>query len=331
MIIHPDLRALRSDDAPQRLAQQSLHHTMARWRANPDVASVIYAIEELASGKPLEQCPALAALFAGDGEAGFSFVSALIAHSTAALSEAPLAHVPMRHFSDGCTSTLLLARNGQVTLSIIAIDGAELARRPEPRNISFAPNETWELILNGRARADLISCQPNGPRFAELKRHTIDLAHGSIMYRDGSHQARQLRAIDGTLVSLRLQRRGRNAGATREYALADGQLVHQAAGNPRDSRLELMLALLCRMHRIDAAPLMADLARSDASSPLRWQALRECLALDTGIGFAALSAIAASGDDPLAGPAGALSAQLVESHPELKNLTQLQELNQCPG
>jgi hypothetical protein len=50
---------------------------------------------------------------------------------------------------------------------------------------------------------------------------------------------------------------------------------------------------------------------------LRWQALRECLALDTLAGFRALTAVATACDDPLAGAAGALRAQLVETYPQL--------------
>ena len=86
-----------------------------------------------------------------------------------------------------------------------------------------------------------------------------------------------------------------------------------------------MLAMLGRMGRKDAAPHMAELACGEASPELRWQALRECLALDTQAGFGALSVIAARSDDALCGPAGALRAQLIEAHP------QLQELEPCPA
>jgi hypothetical protein len=50
---------------------------------------------------------------------------------------------------------------------------------------------------------------------------------------------------------------------------------------------------------------------------VRWQALRECLALDTATGFAALGRLAATTDDPLAAPAQALHAQLLERYPAL--------------
>jgi hypothetical protein len=55
------------------------------------------------------------------------------------------------------------------------------------------------------------------------------------------------------------------------------------------------------------------------SAHLRWQAVRECLALDTARGFALLSRIAADPADDLSTSAGALRAQLVETYPQLES------------
>ena len=111
----------------------------------------------------------------------------------------------------------------------------------------------------------------------------------------------------------------------REYALADGSLVHQAASDPEDSRTELMMALLGRMNRADAAPSIAGIARGEGSAALRWQALRECLALDTRSGFEALDAVARDADDPLCSAAAALRARLIETYPQLR------EAAECPA
>ena len=69
------------------------------------------------------------------------------------------------------------------------------------------------------------------------------------------------------------QRRAED-GPTREYALADGRLLHLAASNPRDSRLELMMALAGRMGRADAAAPIAALAQGEGSTALRWGSVR---------------------------------------------------------
>ena len=317
MIANPDLRALRRDDSPQCHAQVALMQAMDDWRARPEVAAMQAELEALSAGAELGLCKHLSALFLPDTDAARRLAADFSAATCAALAAWPLGHVPLRHFTDGVTSTVLIARAVNVTLSLVAIDGDGLGLRPESPTVSFGPNHTWEHVLGGSAGVELVECHPTGPRQARLIRREAEIGPGSIQYRDGQCDARLLRRIDGALVTLRLQHRRANADVTREYDLASGTLLHQAAGNPRDSRLELMVSLLGRMGRTDAAQPMAELAVSQAGSALRWQALRECLALDTQIGFTALAAIAARGDDALSGPAGALRAQLIEAHPHL--------------
>ncbi len=89
----------------------------------------------------------------------------------------------------------------------------------------------------------------------------------------------------------------------------------------------MMTALLGRMERADAAPVLAAISLRPGEDSLRWQALRECIVLDTAEGFGALLAIARNAEDRLAGDAGALRAQLVEAHPQLLEL----EKSQCPA
>ena len=320
MIANPDLRALRRDDSPQCDAQDALAQAGDAWRARPAVAAMLKQLETFAAGADLADCPALAALFTPGSNAARDLAVDFSEATSAALAAWPLGHVPLRHFTDGITSTVLIARAVNVTLSLVAIDGEGLGRRPESASASFGPNQTWEYVLGGSAAVELVECQPTGPRQAQLHCREVEIGTGSIQYRDGQRDARLLRRIDGALVTLRLQRRRANAEVTREYDLASGALLHQAAGNPRDSRLELMLAMLGRMGRTDAAPHMAELALGEASAALRWQALRECLALDTQVGFTALARIAARAEDALSGPAGALRAQLIEAHPQLQEV-----------
>jgi len=318
VIVHPDLRALRGDDSPQRDAQQALYAALGAWRGQSRVACLREALAAFAAGaNPAELSP-LAKLFDPASADATALAHGFATTTARALAEAPLGHVPLRHFTDGTSSTLLLARAGNATLSLVAIDGEGLRGQDAPASASFAPVETWEHVLSGQAKAELVDCEPTGPRQARLTRHAADMSPGTVIIRDGVRQARLIHAIEGCLVSLRLQRRQPQAGPTREYDLATGELLHQAAGNPRDSRVELMIALLGRMGRADAAPAIAGMATGEGSTALRWQALRECLALDSGEGFRALCRIAATAVDPLAAPAGALRAQLIEAHPQLE-------------
>lgn len=325
MIVHPDLRALWGDDTPQRVAQETLVSEVGAWYKRPHVAGLLAELETLNADGPLADCPMLGALFDPDDCSARELAEEVVGLVAQGLDRQPLGHAPFRHFTDDTLSTLLLARSGNVTLALVAIDGQGLAARPEPVTADFSANEVWEHVLSGTARAELVERVFTVEDEAVLGRTPMRLAPGTVVCRDATREMLLPREVDGCLVSLRLQRRRVNAGPTREYRLSDGKFVHQAAGNPRDSRIELMLALLCRMQRKDAAPILAEMAKEDGSMALRWQALRECLALDTSTGFAALSTIARSESDDLAVPAGALRSQLIETYPQLK------ELDACPA
>lgn len=319
MIVHPEIGSLRGNDAPQRIAQEAMHDAIGAWRARRDVAEVIADVAAFASGMAMADCMALARSF-DEGADAASFAREFCAAACAQLEVSPLAHVPQRHFHDDAISTLLLARSGNVTLSLVAIDSEGLRNRPPAKSASFWPGEGWEVVLAGTARAELIECRSRRDDRAELRRLETTLQPGKVICRDASRQALVLRGVDGCLVSLRLQRRSERAGVTREYALEDGRLLHQAAGNPRDSRIELMMAALGRMGRADAAPLIAEIAAGDGTEALRWQALRECLALDTLTGFTVLTSVAGNRADALSGPAQGLRSQLVSAYPQLAGI-----------
>lgn len=319
MIVRPELQALRSNDAPQRQAQAAVRDTYEAWRAGPG-GQAEAELTRFADGAALDDLPLLSALFAeGDGAAD-RFVGDLLARLLARLAADPLTQSPLRFSSDDAVTTLVVARQGTAILTLHLFDGQALAARPAPVSVSFPPTETFEKILRGSGEALRVILRPGDDGRACLSQEPVVISAGEVACRLGQREARVLRRIDGAMVSLRLQRRSAAGEIVREYALADGTLLHQAAGSPRDSRLELAAALLGRMGRSDAAPLLAAMAEEQGSPALRWQALRECLALDSGAGFAALCRIAGASADPLAVPAGALRAQLLEAHPQLSGL-----------
>jgi hypothetical protein len=83
--------------------------------------------------------------------------------------------------------------------------------------------------------------------------------------RDSGRQSRLIRFVSKPLVILRLQRRGGSGDLTREYDLSDGRFLAQAAASPRETRLELVAALLGRSGQqiiIAAGALRAQLIES---------------------------------------------------------------------
>lgn len=321
MRLSPELQALRSNDAPQRQLQGQLIAALNGWRARAPVARALAELARFGSGAPLAKLPALAALFSPGDPAAAQLARGLVGLFTTKLAAAPLGLVPLRHHCDDTISTLAIASDGAATLALQAVDGAGVARRKLAISVGFAPGETFEHVLAGSAVADLLRRGADRPDGTELSSAPCRLEPGMVMQRDSANEALLLRRVDGILVSLKLQRRAGAGTVTREYRLVDGALVHQAAACARESRLELTAALLGRMGRRDAAPLLAAMAEEEAGQSLRWQSLKECLGLDTAAGFAALCRIAASAGDPLAPPAGALRAQLLETYPELAGLS----------
>jgi hypothetical protein len=321
MLIRPELQALRSDDTPQRHAQSDLHLLAADWRASRLGTGLEEGIAAYARGELLEHLPQLARLFTPGDPAALRLTRDLIDRFAAVLAAKPWGQVPLRHKVDDMTATLVLAGAGNAALVLQAIDGAGLRRRPPALTASFSPGDTHDHVLAGSARARTIELRGETEQGADLVVNDCELGEGQVMCRNGARQTLLIDAAPTTLVTLKLQRRPASGSVTREFRLADGTLAHQATGNPRESRFELAAALLGRMGRSDAAPLLAAMAEEQGGQSLRWQSLKECLGLDTGEGFAALCRIAARIADPLSIPAEALRMQLLETYPRLAGVS----------
>lgn len=320
MHVAPEIQALIADQALLECAQDRHLAAFAEWQAAPGAAPVLAAFSAFARGADLARCPELAALFGG-GEAAAEFAAGLVRALLPAIAAEPFGHVPLRHQATAASATLLLAQEARATLTLVVIAGPALAKMPPARSVAFAPAEEWDVVLAGTGEGRLAERHADG----SLALHPLELAPGVAL---GRNVEREALLVDRVPASLALMRLSRRAGTVpvREYDLASGRLIHQAASDPRESRLELAAALLGRMRRADAAPELAGIAlESGRGDNLRWQALRECLGLDTAAGFRAVCTLARSADDPLAVPAGALRAQLLESYPVLA------ELDPCPA
>jgi hypothetical protein len=313
----PGIAALQADPGLQRAAQQGLVSALADWQAGPRVSSVLEQFARYAAGCDLADAGPLAELFGGNqAQAARTFIAPLIAAWTAALTRQPFGIATLRHVAGKVSSSLLLAAERDAILTLVALDGAALAAAPAASSASFASGEVWEVIIAGSGQGHLI--ERNGET---LTQHAIDLEPGLSLGRNSDREALLIDRVEGTLVLLRLQRRNNNTEPRREFALDDGRLLRQASASPAESRHEVAVTLLGRMGRKDAVPVLAELARDEShGTSLRWQAMRECLGLDSRTGFCTLSEIARGDGDPLALPAGALRAQLLETYPQLAEI-----------
>ena len=310
MRIDPAIASLQGDNTLQRHAQLTLEAARDHWREMV-AGEVLAALEDYAQDRPLAACPALKMLFARE-ETARALIDALIAGQIDALRRHPLGHVPLRHqYSPGLT-VLQLAQSGRATLTLLTYEEMVQA----PASVCFTGGERHEIVLAGAAQVRKLTLLGEAGGKAEIAAETSVIGTGDLLSTKGFAETRQIARVEGRLVLLRLARTDAEPEDAREYALDNGRLLHRASGCRAESRHELAAALLGRMGRQDAAPLLARMAR-EGSSHLRWQALRECLALDSGIGFGALDAIARDPDDVLTTPANALRAQLLQAWPQL--------------
>ena len=308
------IAALQADPGLQIAAQDGLLTALAAWKATPQVAAVFAEFDKFTAGAALPDLPNLAALFGGecalDAQA---FVAPLLAVWANCLGKQPFGVVPMRHHAGAAMANLMLASGATCMLNLVAVDGVKLGTVPAARTASFAPAEVWEVVLQGSGSGRLVE-----RRGEAIMAHPLELTAGLALGREASREALLLDRVDGAMLMLRLQRRHGAIQPRREYALDDGRMLRQASATPAESRHEVAVALIGRMGRKDAAPLLAEIARDENhGDSLRWQAMRECLGLDTRTGFWTLTAIARAGSDTLAVPAGALRAQLLETYPQL--------------
>lgn len=322
MRIDPSIAALRGGADRQRHAQARLERIKADWLAAPAMAAALQAFERYGDGAPLADCPALAALVSEPGAARAA-VDALAGAMIDGLEESPLGHVPFRHqYADGL-AVLQLARSGRATLSLMQYAPPEGAAVPD--SVCFTDGERHEICLAGEARARHVSIAGKPSDEVRLDCRAMPIESGWRRSFAGRGETKIVDRVRGRLVLLRLSRQAAEPLPSLEYRLADGVLLHRAAGDLRESRQELMIALLGRMGRHDAAPAIARLTRAGSDS-LRWQALRECLALDSARGFRALSRMARDASDPLHRPACTLRGDLLARYPRLAGI----ESEPCP-
>jgi len=322
MHVHPSIAALRSDFAPQRRAQAAMKAAIESWRAEPGIDQFMTQFAAFGHGAALEDCPDLEAVFTQTGEAS-RLMHLMSRHFIRAFTAHPLGQPPFRNGFDGNAGSMLLARAGRAQLIVQAREPARL----EHAGYVFTDALRYDAVIGGKADARIVRIIENGTPTVGFSEERLMLEPGCQMAFDLASEALLIDHVEERLVMLRLVRNRTNPGPMREFDAATGTMQQQSAGTIATSRQEAIIALLGRMQRTEAAPCFAQVALDEGDTSLRWQAVRECLALDSEEGFRALSRIALRAGDPLAGSAGALRAQLLENYPEFLQM----EAEQCPA
>ncbi len=305
MHMHPDITQLREGLPAQPLTDAAL----ARWRSRADVAAAVAALVQFDAGAALEDVPALARLFT-DSSAAADWAGGLIGPLAQALVAEPLAQVPLGHASTPGLARLRLASHGRAGLTLVAY---ARRKRAVPVSALFEDGMAHDIVVAGAGTA--LVHQHDATR---LTSREVALTPGVRLTRSGVHDTRQIIAVKRPLLVLQLTCEAARPSPSREIALADGRLIKTISGCKQASQQMMALAVLGALGHAAAGPVMARLARDQATErDLRWEALRQCLAMDARAGLGLLDALAGDQADTLSAPAAALQRQLRERRPDL--------------
>ncbi len=308
MHVHPDLAVLRGRPAPQPLCEQAL----ADWRALPQVEALRCGLAQIAAGAPVAAVPELCGLL-DDHAAARGFVDRLIIPLMDAMRREPLAQLPFDHSAAPGMMRLRLIGEERACLMLTVL--ARRARRVSSSAL-FEDAAVHEVVVAGAGEA--VVHRLTGDRVSSA---AVMLAPGVRLTRDGPATARQMTEITRPLVLLQLCCEPAHPGPSREIAVPDGRVIQIISGSRQASQHMMALGVIGALGYRAGTGAMVQVARDQSRAPdLRWEALRQVLALDAARGLALLAELADDRDDALSVPADALRQRLTATHPELAAL-----------
>lgn len=214
------------------------------------------------------------------------------------------ARPPLRVFSGNGLSGLILAEVAPITLSLMI----RPFNHPAPRDPSviFSPGHgLTQIVRSGGAGIRRYRVRLSEEELAgKFRRATAapledmgqaQLADGDQIRVDQQTESFNLTPGDSDLVMLQLFVHATSRVPMREYNPATGRLIRAAAAGRATSFRQMGLAVLRAFGRTDAAPHFVA-AVGDDDFAMRWQAMRELVALDPQSALPHLSTMAA--DDP---------------------------------
>lgn len=308
MLVHPAIARLRSESAPQ--PQVDAAH--AAWSAQPQVAAVLEALAAYGAGAPLADAHALVGLLE-DHAAATAFSARFIDPLMQALRAEPLAQLPLGFSIKPGLSRIRLGQSGRAALSLAVFAPHAPVRAA---SVLFEDGEAYELVLAGAGEAMRYRLEAEG-----LARESFACAPGTRIFRKAADEARQIIAVTQPLLVLQLTREAALPAPSREYSLPEGRLIKTISACKHASQQMMALGVLGALAHRPAIGAMEALALdTGAQRDLRWEALRQVLALDARAGMALLVRLAARGSDALGEPAARLRRDLLAAQPDLAML-----------
>jgi hypothetical protein len=305
------------------------------WLARPDTVAVRRALERYAHGAVLSQCSVLRDLMV-DRPTGLGLVETLITPVSNALKLDPMSEAPFRFRVSRGFARLELLRHEGASLNLAVYEPLERKNEAassfsaspfSTSNVStsviFSDREVHELVLAGKGSGFIYRHTGEGALSSEAR---LWSAGDTIRCTDHG-QTREILQVERALLLLELAREPQRPAPVREVALDTGETLRTASGDKSASEAMMALSVLGTLGDDSALEVMECMALKREEAPdLRWEAVRQALALDARRGLDLLGRLAAGGPDPLAQPALSLRARLLQEQPELRSLVQT-----CPA
>lgn len=317
MHVHPEIAALRGDKPMQRRILSRMQAARAEWLNRPEVEALRRDMEQYGAGGELGQCRSLAQAIS-DPDKGLQLVDGWRRILVAALKEEPLGEQPYDYRCSAGFSRIQLLRVGRATLSVVAYERREESATTVPQSVLFEDNESHELALAGSAQTSLHQLEetPGGAHILK-SRSTNWKAGGSIVCRDAS-ASRQVLKVNGALLVLQLSRPPERPKPSREVRLSDGKVIQTASGNKAASQRLMALAVLGASGHDFAIGAMTERALDPSEdTDVRWEAVRQALAMDVQQGMALLSRLGVGEEGDLQRAAIDLERRLLATRPDL--------------
>ena len=278
-------------------------------RATLDAAAArsFAAAAEFRASEPYR---ALEAAFAGSTPgvaaeavlADHGWVGELIAPLMAALANDPWFEPPFRVARDGLRIGTVLFESAAVSIAATVLSADVLARLPAPRTVVIPGRLTvTRYVRAGNARLDFWDAEAMSADFSAgtalpfARAASQPLSDGDVVWIDGRTRGHILADATSDVVTLSATIRAATTPYAREYAIDSGALVRVATNDDRAARTQMLLSYL-RLAGRSGSGACFEAATRDPAFFLRWAAMREWLALDTGAALPRLLEMA--GDDP---------------------------------
>ena len=234
------------------------------------------------------------------------WVQSRLAAALALSAADPFAMPPLRIFSGGALGGIILAEVPPITCSLMI----RPFNQPVPRaaSVIFSPGHgLTRIIRSGGARIQhyrvALSAAERSDGFRAANAAPLQtgehspLADGDQIRVDQQCESFNMTAGADDLVMLQLFVHQPSRVPMREYDPVTGRLIRSAAAGRASSFRQMGLAMLRAFGRCDAAPLFAA-ALADEDFAMRWQVMRELIALDADAALPHLTAMAAGDPHP---------------------------------